>query len=261
MRLMSFSPAISERLALWARLQPGTRGISFWINGCGAIGPMGAEYPSVASVTPEDGRSAGYITLLSDLPPSVWTLGAEPPPGYHYKTTFEIGGCPEHVLLDGGAAFSVITEETLVRILNKARRNGLTAKDADWPLALLEHWNGVSEAAHVGNGQGLVIFAVCRLVCTLVGVNGGRKRWNFKVRVARAGTGRFNMLIVGAPELDQYPLGLGHKATLGKHFIGSLNLTLPRLESDQVSVAFVRRPSPERGLAWRHSIVSHGKRL
>ena len=45
------------------------------------------------------------------------------------------------------------------------------------------------------------------------------------------------MLIVGAPELDQYPLGLGHKATLGGHYFASLNLTLPRLESDQISRA------------------------
>ena len=46
----------------------------------------------------------------------------EPPPGYNYRSRVDIAGVPVEVLLDGGAAFSLMLEELLVDILICVRR-------------------------------------------------------------------------------------------------------------------------------------------
>ena len=42
------------------------------------------------------------------------------------------------------------------------------------------------------------------------------------------------MLIIGAPDLDQPPLGLGHKPTVGGHYFSGPDMILPRVEADEV---------------------------
>ena len=42
------------------------------------------------------------------------------------------------------------------------------------------------------------------------------------------------MLIIGAPDLDQPPLGLGHKPTAGGHYFSGPDMILPRVEADSV---------------------------
>ena len=46
----------------------------------------------------------------------------------------EIGGLLQEVLLDGGAAFSLITEEHLCEVLNTAVSKGLTPEDKNLSL-------------------------------------------------------------------------------------------------------------------------------
>ena len=51
----------------------------------------------------------------------------------------------------------------------------------------------------------------------------------FRARVALAGSCGFHMLIIGAPDLDQPPLGLGQQATVGGHYFSGPDMILPLL--------------------------------
>ena len=170
---------------------------------------------------------------LGDLPSKSWDFVEPPPPGYHYRAIVEIGGHFHEVLLDGGAAFSLITEEHLVEILNKAVELGLNEFSDNWPLAGLQQWGAVSQAATVAKGESLQIGAIALLRIVLVS---GERRWPhiIRARVALEGSGGFHMLIIGAPDLDQPPLGLGHKPTVGGHYFSGPDMILPRVEADEV---------------------------
>ncbi|HIL57533.1 MAG TPA: hypothetical protein EYG39_06465, partial [Rhodothermales bacterium] len=125
-------------------------------------------------------------------------------------------------------------EELLVDIVNKAIASGRTPESKDWPLAGLEQWGCTSVANTVSKGGDLPIFAVVLLRTILVGLDGRRAEKIFRTRIVRAGHGEWRGLILGAPALDATPLGLGHKVTIGGHYLSALDLTLPRLEADLV---------------------------
>ena len=62
---------------------------------------------------------------------------------------------PFSTLLDGGAIFSLVWENTLVAIVNHATAQGKTVDDPEWPLAYLAHWDRDSSASSVAGESDL----------------------------------------------------------------------------------------------------------
>ena len=93
-----------------------------WIRppGLGVIFPMGLIQPSSTPFVAATSSVKKTFSSLADLPLESWESVEAPPVGYHFKTWMEVGGLVQEVLLDGGAAFSLITEEHLVETLNTA---------------------------------------------------------------------------------------------------------------------------------------------
>jgi hypothetical protein len=108
----------------------------------------------IASVASKVTEVVGELRSLSDLPKDVWELVKEPPPGYHFRTHAYTPGVTWDTLLDGGAAFSLIAEESLVRAINCAVAHGSTPESPDWPLAGMHWWGEDSKASTVAKTAG-----------------------------------------------------------------------------------------------------------
>ena len=214
-----------------------------WIRppGVHAVFPLG-QVAVIANVSPAGSQKeplAGTLTRLSELPSDVWELVAEPPPGYHYRTHAFTPGVTWDTLLDGGAAFSLIAEESLVHGINCAIASGCTPDSKDWPLAGMQWWGADSKANTVSKSSdkapaSLSVMGVVLFRATLKAIDGREVVQLFKLRILRAGCSSWTGLLLGAPALDQPPLGLGHRATLAGHVLTGLGLVLPRLEDQLV---------------------------
>ena len=85
-----------------------------------AVFPIGqtAVIANVSSSVSSKEPTTGALRTLADLPANVWELVKEPPPGYHFRTHAFTPGVTWDTLLDGGAAFSLIAEESLIHGIN-----------------------------------------------------------------------------------------------------------------------------------------------
>ncbi|HIE71147.1 MAG TPA: hypothetical protein EYP98_13775, partial [Planctomycetes bacterium] len=231
-------PAAATVAAATAPPQPpGLKNALKWIRpGVLAIF-AGAQAPSIAS-TGHQLQLPHHIKTLDDLPLDVWRLVPEPPPGYHFRTLATIGKEEIEVLLDGGAVFSLLSEEFLVYLINAAVSAQLTPDSEEWPLAGLEHWGADSAATTVSNAPALLIRAVVLLRLTLVSLRGERRRIVTRVRVVRRGfASAWRGLILGAPFCDVPPLGMGHTPRIGGHYFKALKILTTRLEDKTVQSA------------------------
>ena len=76
----------------------------------------------------------------------------------------------------------------------------------------------------------LHVMGVVLMRVTLRAISSQEVAQIFKLRILRAGCTSWTGILLGAPALDQSPLGLGHRATLGGHVLAGLGIVLPRLE-------------------------------
>ena len=152
-----------------------------------------AGQPSIiASVASKVPGVVGELRSLADLPKDVWERVQEPPPGYHFRTHAYTPGATWDTLLDGGAAFSLIAEESLVRAINCAIASGSSPEAKDWPLAGMHWWGGDSKASTVAKTsdqepQALSVMGVVLFRVTLKAIDGREVVQIFKLRILRAG--------------------------------------------------------------------------
>ena len=83
--------------------------------------PFGCVPPSSVPYVAAAPPVKRVIRSLEDLPADHWETVEPPPNGYQFKTHMEIGGLLQEVLLDGGAVFSLITEEHLCEVTYSGR--------------------------------------------------------------------------------------------------------------------------------------------
>ena len=182
--------------------------------------------PDVAPVQDSDQA----LKRLADLPRAAWTQVERPSAGYNNRTLVYCLGQPHEALLDTGAATSAISEETVVGILNRARREGYTAADPEWPVQALEDWGSVEEASGVSRNAPLQIVGQVVLRLELRTVDDQRVMQPMRLKIFKWGCSAWDGLIIGAPALEAPPAGMGYRATLGGHVLDALGVTLPRLE-------------------------------
>ena len=154
---------------------------------------------------------------LADLPKSAWKFIAEPPPGYNYQAMVSIAGRKTIALLDIGAAMSVVSEDTIVSVLNHALAAGLTAQSEAWPVASLEWWGSDSTASSVSKDAPFYILGVVGLRITFHGLAGKEATQVVRLRILRSRCSDWRGLILGGPALDSPPLGLGLRTTIASH--------------------------------------------
>jgi hypothetical protein len=214
---------------------PGLKGSLKWIRPGVAVIFAGEAAPAIAATGPP---SAQHIQSLDDLPEDVWQTVPEPPPGYHFRTLVTVGSETIETLLDGGAVFSLISEEFLVFLINAAVSARLTPNSEDWPLAGLQRWGSDSAATTVSNAPAMLIRAVVLLRITLESLFGEKRRLIVRVRVVRKGFATaWRGLILGAPFCDVPPIGMGHEPRIGGHYFKALKLLTKRLEDKTVQSA------------------------
>ena len=185
----------------------------------------------IASVASKVTDVVGELQSLADLPKDVWELVTEPPAGFQFRKHAYTPGVTWDTVLDGGAAFSLIAEDYLVRAINCAVANGSTPESQDWPLAGLQWWGSDSRASAVAKKSGqepeaLSVMGIVLFRVTLKTIDGREVIQIFKLRILRAGCSSWTSLLLGAPDLDQSPPGLGHRATLACHVLTSLSMVL-----------------------------------
>ena len=151
----------------------------FW--DCGTM-----RMPDVAPV--RDGDQG--LKQLADLPRAAWTQVERPSAGYNNRTLVYCMGQPHEALLDTGAVTSAISEETLIGILNRARREGYTAADPEWPVQALEEWGSVEEASGVSRGAPLRIIGQVVLQLELRAVDDQRITQPMRMRIFKGGAVR-----------------------------------------------------------------------
>ena len=67
-------------------------------------------------------------------------------PGYQFISEVMVADHSCVVLLDTGAAFNAIAEETLVRLIRWCERHGIEPGSKEYPVVQLEKWSRSEEA-------------------------------------------------------------------------------------------------------------------
>ena len=170
-----------------------------WTRPVGGVFP--AELPQIATCASVQTPANG-IKGIADLPAEAWSRIEEPRDGYHFLCEMYVYDRPFNTLLDGGGIFSLVWEGTLVAIVNHAIAQGKSAKDPEWPLAFLAHWDRDSSASSVAGESDLRVYGLVDLRVELRTTSGERVLHVFRFRILRGGFEKPQFLLVGAPALD-----------------------------------------------------------
>lgn len=74
---------------------------------------------------------------------------------YNFRTWGKVSGKKFEILIDTGAAANVVSEETVVRLINMAISRGITPDQEGWLIYALEEWGSEEEATGVSRNAPL----------------------------------------------------------------------------------------------------------